>query len=341
MARPRTVPNPENASIHELKEASRVGTFETATRCTAIQMLVTGITREQVCKSLEVSMRALQKWILLFNQSGIDGLIAKKRTGRSRKITPEKTSDLIHVFESPEQAERTFWTVRAFHGYIQKEFQIDCSYQTVLRFVHEQNFALKVPQPWPNRQDENQRQAFREQLKTLSALPDVELWFSDESGFEGECKSRRRWDRVGAKTRVVRNGDHIRMNVMGLVCPRTGEFFSLEVSHVDTDVFQVFLNEAARTVQPSRKRNILILDNASWHRNSRLKWRCFEPLFLPPYSPDFNPIERLWLTIKSKWFNHYHAPTYEALIHRLDQALLDVINNPVTTQNTTSMRTLF
>lgn len=341
MARPQIQPNPENASIHDLKEAARVGNHETAIRCTAIQMLIVGVPREQVCSALEVSMRALQKWIPLFNQQGIDGIIAKPRPGRMRKITPEKTPELLSALETPEQAERTFWTARAFHGYIQDEYQIDCSYATVVRFFHEQGFALKVPQPWPDRQDEQKRQAFREQLKILSSLSDLDIWFADESGFEGECRSRRRWDRVGAKTRIIRNGDHIRMNVIGMVCPRTGEFFALEVSHVDTDMFQAFLDEAARTIQPARKRNIIILDNASWHHNSRLNWHHFEPLFLPPYSPDLNPIERLWLTIKAKWFNHFHAPTQEALIQRLDQALLDVIHNPLATQSTVSMRTLF
>ena len=49
MARALLKPNPDNASIHELKEAGRVGSDETALRCTAIQMLIVGISRAQVC----------------------------------------------------------------------------------------------------------------------------------------------------------------------------------------------------------------------------------------------------------------------------------------------------
>jgi transposase len=55
-------------------------------------------------------------------------------------------------------------------------------------------------------------------------------------------------------------------------------------------------------IRPSRKRNLLILDNASWHKRKSLNWHFFEPLYLPPYSPDLNPIERLWLVMKANWF---------------------------------------
>lgn len=341
MARPRLVPNPDNASIHDLKEAARVGSIETSTRCTAIQLLITGVSREQVRTALLVSDRALVKWIRAFNECGVDGLITQKHTGRARKISEASASQFVDLIENPEQADRTHWTARAFHGYLQETYQLECSYRTVVRFFHEQNFALKVPQPWPNRQNESLRNAFRQRLKSLHEQTDLDLWFMDESGFEGECRSRRRWDQKGRKTRIVRNGDHLRMNVMGAVCPRTGEFFALEVSHVDGVVFQTFLDEAARGISFQRNRNILILDNASWHRNAKHNWHGFEPLYLPPYSPDLNPIERIWLVMKNKWFNHFHAKNYDALIERLDQAILDVIHHPQSTQKTTSIRTLF
>ena len=47
MARPLIIPNPENADLSELIEAARVGYSETVVRCTAIQMLLVGISREQ------------------------------------------------------------------------------------------------------------------------------------------------------------------------------------------------------------------------------------------------------------------------------------------------------
>jgi transposase len=58
----------------------------------------------------------------------------------------------------------------------------------------------------------------------------------------------------------------------------------------------------AKGVRPRRGKTIyLVLDNASWHKTKKLNWYHIEPLYLPPYSPDFNPIERLWQHLKSNY----------------------------------------
>ena len=89
MARPLLIPNPENATIEELKYVSRVGSNETALRCTALQMLLAGASRDLVCSALVVTNRALRKWINRFNRCGVDGLIVKKRPGRMTIINDQ------------------------------------------------------------------------------------------------------------------------------------------------------------------------------------------------------------------------------------------------------------
>ena len=144
MARPLLTPNPENATIEELKQVSRVGSNETATRCTAIQMLLAGANRDLVCNALLVTKRALRKWINRFNCCGVDGLIVKKRPGRMAIISEQQAMELTDLIDQPQQAQRTFWTAKAFHGYISKAYQIQCSYETVVRFFHKQGGALKT-----------------------------------------------------------------------------------------------------------------------------------------------------------------------------------------------------
>lgn len=341
MARNLLEPNPNNGTIEELKQTARIGSSETALRCTAIQMLLVGINRHQVCDALLVSQRALRKWINAFNENGIDGLITKKRPGRTRIITDKQADDLTQLIEYPENAERSFWTAKAFHGYISERYNIQCSYDTVVRFFHRQGFSLKVPRPYSDRQDEAQREAFLEKLEQLYQQDNVEIWFADESGFEGDPRPRRRWDRKGKKTKVTKNGDHIRMNVIGMVCPRTGEFFAIEASHSDSETFQAFLNEADKYIQFQRTKNILVLDRASWHLRKSTNWHGWEPLYLPAYSPDLNPIERIWLIMKARWFNNYICRNVDQLIDRLDKAILDVVNHPNQTKQTAAIGTLF
>jgi len=328
MARALLIPNSENATIEELKQVSRVGSTETAMRCTAIQMLLAGADRDLVCSSLLVTNRALRKWINSFNGSGVDGLIVKKRPGRMTIIKDQQALELSDLIDQPQQADRTFWTARAFHGYISKQYQVECSYETVVRFFHRQGFALKTPQPWSDKQDQQLREAFLVELEQLYNQPDVDVWFADESGFEGDPRPRKRWDKKGRKTRVTKNGGHLRMNVIGMVCPRTGQFFAIEASHSDSVTYQAFLDEASKTISFQRATNVLIMDNASWHRRKTADWHGWQPKYLPPYSPDLNPIERIWLKMKARWFNNHVCKNEEELIDRLDQAIWDVIYNP-------------
>ena len=103
------------------------------------------------------------------------------------------------------------------------------------------------------------------------------------------------------------------------------------------EVFQMFLDEAAKHINPHRNRNVLIVDNATWHKRKSLNWHFFEPMYLPPYSPDFNPIERIWLVMKAKWFNNIHCKTVDELMDRMDLAILDLTNSPLHVAQTTAV----
>lgn len=341
MAQRLLIPDPGNATIEELKQVSRIGSTETATRCTAIQMLMAGADRNLVCSALLVTNRALRKWINNFNRSGVDGLIVNKRPGRMAIIRDQQASELADLIDQPQQAGRTFWTAKAFHGYIGNAYQVECSYETVVRFFHKKGFALKTPQPWPDKQDEQLREKFLQELKKLFSQQDVDIWFADESGFEGDPRPRKRWDKKGRKTRVTKNGGHLRMNVIGMVCPRTGQFFAIEASHSDSETYQAFLDEASKTVTFQRTTNVLVMDNASWHKRKSTNWQGWTPKYLPPYSPDLNPIERIWNIMKARWFNNHVCKNVEKLMERLDLAILDVIDNPKDTQKTAAIGTLF
>jgi transposase len=286
---------------------------------------------------MQIEERSLRKWIHAFNECGVDGLIINKRPGAPRKITEAFAEAFVSDINNPAIADRTFWTAKSFHGYISEKYKAECSYKTVVRFFHEKGFSLQVPRPWSDKRDEEQRSHFRAQLRAIAEDNNVDIWFADETGIEGEPRPRRRWAPRGSKPIIVRNGAHIRMNIMGTVCPRSGEFFAIETSYSDSETFQVFLDEARKSIIPTRKRNVLILDNATWHKKKTLNWHFFEPLYLPPYSPDLNPIERLWLVLKAKWFNNIHCKTVEELIKRMDESILDLVNNPQNVAQTTTV----
>lgn len=339
MSRWRNIPNPENCSRPELEGAIKAAaSTRERDRLQAIKALLLDAPFHFVCELYGLSERSLRRWVCAFNLQGIDGLIDKPRPGRPAAIPAAHAERLRDLIVRPSQAEITHWTAKKFHGYLRDQLQIECGYRTVVRWLHEHNFRLKVPQPWPDRQDEAARQAWLKQLRELLADEQIELWYMDEMGVEGDPRPRRRWAPVGEKTRVTKNGDHLRMNVTGMICPRTGEAFLLEFSHNDREVFQAFLDEANAHVTTQRPRNVLICDNASWHKCKNNVWGKFEPLFLPAYSPDFNPIERLWLLIKTRWFSDFVAKGRDHLIEHLSKALNWAMDRAQENQQTCRIR---
>lgn len=271
-------------------------------------------------------------WIVRFNCGGIDALASKPRPGRPRKIKLQRLRDfLVPVLEDPSQAGQQHWTGVKVHGWLKEQLCVELGYRTVIRYLHELDYKLRVPQRWPERQQESQRAAFLEELAALRTQEDLELWYGDECGMEGDPRPRRRWSVRGSHPKVPYLGDHIRANVLGAVCPKSGQSFSMIFDGIDTDVFQCFLDYLAETIPPDpTKRRILIVDNASWHKAQRLNWHHFECKYLPGYSPDFNPIERLWLRLKADYFTDFIAKTPEELTERLCLALNAFMDDPPT-----------
>lgn len=322
----RPQPNFENCSLAELETAMRAAaTGRSRDRMRAIRALAQGHDHQTVAEIFTVHLRTLARWIARFNQRGIDGLIDAPRSGAPPKIPPAQTDALLELLEKPEQANQTHWTGKKFHGHLRRELELEVGYSTLMAWIADHGFRLKVPQPWPDRQDEELRQAFVERLCGYIEDEQVELWFTDECGIEGDPRPRRRFARKGSKPRVTKNGGHLRMNVAGMVCPRTGRFFALQMSHSDRECFQIFLDEANKAVESERPRQLLIMDNASWHKCKSLEWGRFEPVYLPPYSPDLNPIERIWLLVKAEWFSDFVAKDRAHLMDRIDQGLLWVM----------------
>jgi transposase len=334
-------PNWENATPEELRVAMEAApTKRGYIRLNALRLLLSGTPRVTVCQIFCRSDRMVRLWIELFNRGGIDALLPRKSKGRPRKVKLERVRDLLlPVLADPAQAGVVHWTGVKLHGYLKEQLCIDLGYRTAVRWLHELDFHLRFPRPWPERQDEQKRETFLKQLRAWKEDPAIKLWFCDECGVEGDPRPRRRWVQPGQPRTVPYLGDHIRQNVVGAVSPQTGELFSLIVDGVDTDVFQFFLDQLAETgPKIEGVRQILVMDNASWHKAARLKWHHFEPVYLPGYSPDFNPIERLWLRLKADWFWDFIARTDGELTARLCTALRSFMDQPDKTASICSIR---
>jgi putative transposase len=148
-----------------------------------------------------------------------------------------------------------------------------------------------------------------------SAERPVRIFCQDESRFALLPIQRRRITLTGVKPlgTVQYRVEHF--YVYGAVEPTTGESFFLQLPSLNSPNFEIFLNEFTHGSQETL--NLVLMDNGSCHTAKSLMIPdhvvC---LFLPPYSPEFNPIERLWREVKESlaWLV---AAALEELEHRV------------------------
>ena len=162
----------------------------------------------------------------------------------------------------------------------------------------------------------------------------LRLMFQDEARFGRISDTRYCWckrpDRPVVKSMVTQQYTY----AYGAVSPLDGCFDSLVLPHVNGDCMQIFLNELAK--RHSNDNIILVLDGAGWHRNqSLIPPENMRLLFLPPYSPELNPVEHLWDELREKHFHNRVFDSLDALENHLVEALSGMENNPNLTKSIT------
>ena len=193
-------------------------------RLNAIHLLLVGASYDVVLRNSRVCERMFRLWISRFNAQGIDGLTYRPRPGRPRKLDASRiASDILPVVDDPSLAGETHWTVVKLCGWLREVKEIDLSYRTLVRYLHEHEYVRKIPRPVPEPPDrdawEDRRDAFAFELLGLLEDPACEVFFGDEAGFEGDPRPRHKWVKRGSRPTQVYQGSHVRQNVIGAVNP--------------------------------------------------------------------------------------------------------------------------
>lgn len=90
--------------------------------------------------------------------------------------------------------------------------------------------------------------------------------------------------------------------MFGAFSPINGDKLLLEMPYCNTECFEVFLEELSK--QNEEQFKILFLDNGAFHKAKRLNIpKNIALCFIPPYSPELNPAEKIWAFIKKKITN--------------------------------------
>lgn len=122
------------------------------------------------------------------------------------------------------------------------------------------------------------------------------------------------WAKKGSRPTAVRQTRYEWLHLYAAIEPATGHSVALQAPHLNTGVMNVFLKMLGDELGPM-DHAVLIMDQAGWHRARKLVVpENITILHLPPYSPELNPVERLWAYLRRHYLSNRAYEDYQHLL---------------------------
>ena len=195
------------------------------------------------------------------------------------------------------------------------------SAETVRRGLRHLGYVWRRPRPVVGLSDPDYTKKLRKIQTLLRNLPEAETaLFQDEVDVHLNPKIGNCWMGRGRQAEVVTPGNNVKRHLAGSLAWRTGRLFvSAPGTRRNAQLFVEHLDDLRKRLRSYRKIHV-ICDNAAFHRCRLVadylrRWsHRIELHFLPKYSPETNPIERVWWHLHETITRNHRCPTIEALL---------------------------
>jgi len=194
-------------------------------------------------------------------------------------------------------------------AYIKEQFNIDYTVAGVTDWLKRHEFSYKWTKGQPAKADaEKQAEFILNYEKLKKETPKNEpIFFIDGVHPTMATKSTRGWIAKGVDRIIPTTASRTRMNIMGAI-----ELSTMNVFHGEHETINgqsvTALFDQLKQAYPNAKKLHIILDQAGYHRSEALanyaEANNIQLHFLPPYSPNLNPIERLWKVMNEEVRNN-------------------------------------
>ncbi len=195
--------------------------------------------------------------------------------------------------------EVTYLHVKDICAYVKKTFNKSYSVSGMTKWLHENNFRYKKPHGVPAKADAKAQEAFIENYESLKASlgEDEVIYFADSSHPQHQTRLAYGWVEKGVRKSEKMTACQKRVNIIGAIDLHTHHVESRRVDWVNAQSIKEFLKQLIEA-NPGASSIHLIWDNAGYHRSKEILSFVSDTKiklhYLPPYSPNLNPIERLW-----------------------------------------------
>jgi transposase len=307
-------------------------------RVRAVEAVGRGLSVRVASDAFGVSRRTLHRWLKRVRVDGSDGLERRVGSGRPRKLEELSEDELRKIVLRPASAygfETDLWTVGRLHSVIVDRFKISVSNDTVWRRLREAGLTYQKPEREYYEIDEEVRKKWlRYEVPKITRCVAKHrgiLYFQDESNVSLTAFLGKTWSLRGQTPKAKVTGKRGGVSAMSAISRPGHLVFRLLDKRIDSSEVISFLAQMLR--HHPRRHLVVIMDQAKPHTSKKTRdYIDSEPrlhvFYLPAYSPDWNPDEKVWNHLKHHELKSHQARNKNELKSLARRKLQSMANRP-------------
>jgi transposase len=281
-----------------------------ADRIKAIYLLGKGRTLSDVSEVLMLDEDTLRRYVNKYQSGGVKLLLTDDFQGNEGRLT-----DLELKILDDHLMEVTYRTVKEIIAYVEEEFGEKYTVSGMTKLLHRLSYSYKKPKRVPGKADEQLQRSFIRKYREIKREMNLNdsIYFMDGVHPHHNPLAMYGWIKKGTEKELRTNTRYQRLNINGAINIKNLQLVTRFEGSLTEEATLDFLEDLRKA---QRIGNIyLICDRARYYETDRVKAyaksMAIKMIYLPPYSPNLNVIERLWQYFQKKvLYNHYY-PTFE------------------------------
>jgi len=273
-------------------------------RIKAVLLFDKGWSVAAIAEALLLSEDAIREHIAEYKESK---KLKPENGGSAQKLSSEHSDQLVKHLQS-----HTYLYVKDIVAYVQSTWSVTYSVPGMRNWLQRYGFSYKKPALVPGKADGQQQREWMAQYEQLKqGLPvDETICFMDGVHPTHNVQPAYGWIQKGIRKEVPANSGRSRINLSGVLDVIDHTVLIQEDKILNAEATISFFRKI-ENAYPGKKRVHIFCDNAGYYRNKTvteyLQTSKIKLHFLPPYSPNLNPIERLWKWMKERViYNTYY-----------------------------------
>jgi len=278
-----------------------------ADRIKVILALDSGYSAEDIGEMLLIDPETVRRYHKKYESEGLEGLCSFSYEGRDCKLSDSQQEHLVEELRS-----KIYLCTQEVVHYIERTFLVRYSTTGITALLHRLGFSYKKPKLVPGKANREAQEAFLDLLEELKSnkSPETKLYYGDGTHPQHNSLPSHGWLPKGETTELKSNTGRKRVNISGVLDAETHEVIIKEETRLNAESTIDFFKLIERK-NPLSDTIYVILDNAGYYKGQKireyLEHSRIEIIYLPPYSPNLNLIERLWKFFKKKvLYNQYY-----------------------------------